>query len=145
MQAQNAESVRNLYLLCVVPCYLQDVTGDIVKAWRKHKGFTQTDLAVAARMSLSTIQKIEANAHEVPRPTIRGLCEALGRTLEEYDAEVERRSAGGAAARGEGVKYDQLGRDWRAVLEEAKKHGLSPQQVREAIQRTRPRNQGQGS
>jgi hypothetical protein len=44
-----------------------------------------------------------------------------------------------------GVKYDELGRNWQKVLEEAKRFGLTPEQVRDAIRRTRPPDQTQGS
>lgn len=77
-------------LVAEMTCESLDATmlGEVVKKIRKRKGMTQTDLAIAARLSLSIIQKIE-KAGNGTRPTHRAIAEALGLTLEQFDRMVE--------------------------------------------------------
>lgn len=53
-----------------------------VKEARESKGMTQVDLAVAADVGLTTIQRIESGMIEVAQVgTLRKICNALGITL----------------------------------------------------------------
>jgi predicted transcriptional regulator len=61
--------------------------GQTIKQWRERAGYTQTDLAIKAGVSLSTIQKMEASAAVGGRrSTVRQVIEAMGFTLEDLDA-----------------------------------------------------------
>jgi GNAT superfamily N-acetyltransferase len=114
---------------------------------------TVEDLCAAAGVSAATYHRIADAVEEEPRRSRARTQEAIAEALKfrEWAELLDAWRADDvmlgldAAPRGEAVRYDELARDWQGVLEEARKHGLSPQQVREAIQRTRPRNQGQGS
>jgi len=73
-------------------CELSDwgMLGESLKKLRERMGLTQTDLAVKAGLSLSIIQKIEASKGDLAgtRPTHRAIAEALGMTLEDFDARM---------------------------------------------------------
>jgi transcriptional regulator with XRE-family HTH domain len=63
----------------------------IVVDWRRHKGFTQRQLARAAGLSVSTLKKIEAGRKQGPWiGSLEQICEALGITLLEMMAGAER-------------------------------------------------------
>ena len=61
--------------------------GAIIRRWRTSKGWTQADLAHHAKVSTSIIQKVEANKSQT-RATLRLLAEAMGRAIDDLDAEA---------------------------------------------------------
>jgi transcriptional regulator with XRE-family HTH domain len=49
-----------------------------IRAFRKLKGFTQTELAEAVGVSIAIIGSVERNARKADPLLIRRICEALG-------------------------------------------------------------------
>jgi len=55
----------------------------LVKAWRKHLGLTQKELAKKANMAQSALARIESGKHEAREETLQKLAKAMNLTLEQ--------------------------------------------------------------
>lgn len=65
------------------------IRGDKIERLRKDQRLTQTDLAVRADISLSTVQRAERGDETVRLRTIRSLADALGVPVAEiYDEAI---------------------------------------------------------
>jgi transcriptional regulator with XRE-family HTH domain len=117
--------------------------GQLITDYRERTGRTQESLAQEVGCTSKAIRNVEKGiTSSLQKMFWPRLAKAIGVTVEEL-AEAARESAAEAGL--EDVKYDEMGRNWQKVLEEAKRFGLTPEQVRDAIRRTRPPDQTQGS
>lgn len=60
--------------------------GKLIRDWREGFGWTQTVLAIKAGVSQALVQQFETGRRIPERPRIRLIVQALGKTLDDYDA-----------------------------------------------------------
>ena len=71
----------------LVPQAVVDLAFDndwtLLKAWRKHLGLSQREVAQRAGMSQAAYSQIESGKHKTQERTLRKIADALGLTVEQ--------------------------------------------------------------
>ena len=67
-----------------------DAMNANVRRLRERRALSQRELAARAKLSVTTINRIESGQHKPMPRTVRKLAEALGVTPEELQAEQQR-------------------------------------------------------
>jgi transcriptional regulator with XRE-family HTH domain len=75
-----------------VPVELPDAFGQVLRDYRKRKGWSQMKLAMEAGMHLNALGNLERGLHNPSLQTIFLLCQALEVSMTKFMASVEART-----------------------------------------------------
>ena len=92
--------------------------GDRIKAIRKEKGITQTDLAIKAEMSRTYLADLEGNRYAPSLNILQAISKALDVKLSDIIEE----------------KDPELSESYISVLQSARKAGITPEKLKALVE-----------